>query len=397
MSNATVFTAPDPDLADLWGRAIASDTDREAWLGKRRTGLTGTDMKVVSRSRPQTVREHLRKKVSETDAEFRGNRNTEWGHYREDVIVSELDGSEYHRCGLLLQSTINPRYLVTPDLVGVDFGGELEVIEVKTAEKKDLNPAGPDFAGTRYFEQILWEMIVTGAARVLLLVEEHDGDWSRWNDRPQGGRSYQDGMTLTDYGPGIVARHQYTFERAELGDEIAAMLTKAEQGLVILDEELTGFVAAGPEEFTVEQQRVYGAEARKYADGAAAEKAGKAKKEAARDELLALGAGWDAPELAEVDRGAEVELMGRRAFSERFDNVKVTYSPSEPGAEIEVDDVEAAKAADPKAWERVEQAKAALTAAVDQWDAVQAKHKKKKTGAASAAKVTVTAPKGATK
>lgn len=395
--------APDPDLAELWAAAIASDSHRELWLSKRRTGLTGTDAKVIDRSRPQTVRDHLRKKAEGTDATFSGNRATEWGNYRESVIIEEMEGTGFYRCGLLIQHPTCEYAIVTPDLVGVSFLGEVEGIEVKTSEGKDLDPDGPDFAGTRYLSQILWQIYVCGFARVRLIVEVHDGDWSRWNDRPQGGRDYQEGFTLTDYGPGVVSRHEYVFERTEYQAQIDALAAKARDAYAIFQEELTGVRESGPEEFTTVQALEYGAAARRYSAGMDKEKAGKEQKETAKAELLALALGADQ---VDAEGNMPEEPEARRGFSERFDGVLVTFTPAEPGKEGTVPDVEAAKAAEPEAWARVVKAqeeldaamvkpKAALTAARDQWEAVQAKHTKKTKGAASKPDVRVTPPRKA--
>ena len=377
MSNSTAvqtFTAPEPGLQELWGRALCSDHDRGAWLEHRRTGVTATDAKVAGRSRETTIRTHLRKKASGTDAEFRGNKATEWGNYREAQIINDLDGTEFVRCGLLIHAVGNKRKLATPDLAGVNFLGEVELGEVKTSEK-DLNPAGPDFAETRYLEQILWQLIVTGAERVRLIVDQHDGDWSRWASKPSREWSYPDGTTLADYGPKVIAQHWYVFDRVDYAAEIVALEAKVDRALVILEEELAGFVEEGPETFTVIERLEIGAEARRY-----------------------VLAGQRAKAQAEVGKEAKAALFElvktRKAFSDRFDNVKVTYSPAATSPGPQVADVDAAKLAQPEAWERLQSAIATATAAQDQWDAVLAEHMVGGPAVSSDTKITFTAPRG---
>ncbi|WP_300733742.1 hypothetical protein [Pseudomonas sp.] len=386
--------APEPELAELWSRAIASDADRAHWLEQRRTRVTGTDAPLLARSRAQTIREHMRKKASGTESEFSGNRATEWGNYREAYAIRTLLGSGWHQCGLLIGAAVNDRITATPDLVAVNFAGEVELMERKTSAK-DLNPAGKDFKATRYFEQILQQLLATGAERVRLVVEQHNDDWSRWKNRPGPGWEFDGGLELADFGPEVVATHEYVFERSDLTAELETLYEQNLAGLIVLDEELAGFIADGPETFSDVQRRVYGAQARKYADAHVAEKKAKEAKESARDELLALAAGWDAEELAEVDRAGDdlPTLAPRRAFSDSFDNIKVTFAAPSAGVESEVPDVEAAMKAAPELAARVVQAKAALTAAMDQWEAEQAKHTKKVMGSGSVAKVTVTPPK----
>lgn len=377
--------APEPELSALWGRAIASDEDRMHWKGQRRTRITGTDACVIGRSRPQTVREHMRKKATGEDNAFSGNKATEWGNYREACMIDALAGSGWHRFGLLVTHPENDRVTATPDLVSVNFDGEIELLEMKTSAKL-LEPGSAAFKATRYLEQILQQLLVTGAARVRLRVEQHDDDWSRWGDRPnRTDWAFADGSTLDDYGPRVVDVHDYVFERIDYAAELEELMRKNVAALVILDEELTGFVADGPEEFDPVQQREIGVEARRYADGMAAEKHGKAEKTAAQSELLDM-------------------LKDRKAFSERFDNIKVTYAPAAEGELRDVADIDAAKAANPEIWARVEAAeaaleaaaagpRAALTAARDQWASVLTEHRKTERAAASPAKVTITPPK----
>lgn len=384
--NTTTLTAPEPELAQLWARAIGSDSARSEWLRLRRVGLTATDMKVIGRSRESTVRSHLRKKASGEDGTFKGNRATEWGNYRESAIIAEYEGAGFHRCGLLIPHPENPRHLSTPDIAGVSLEAEIEIVEVKTSEK-DLHPSGPDFAATRYLEQMLWQAWTTGAARVILHVEQHDGDFTRWNLRPGEGWEFSNGTTLAEFGPRIIATHTYTFEMADYAAEIAELVQRADAALAILDEELVGFEASGPETFTEGEARQYGVEGRRYAAAIAAEKAAKIEKAEAQAEVIALA----------------VE-QNRRAFSERFDGVKITYAPEQVVAGAELVDLDAAKAADAALWAQVEQAnenanaaRLALAAVADQWAAHCEAFKKPGEPTTAAAKVTFTPPRGGTK
>jgi hypothetical protein len=65
----------------------------------------------------------------------------------------------------------NPQHLATPDGTGTDLDGNLILAEIKTS-KNNLASIPRD-----YYVQMLWQMYVLGAQRVLFAWEQHDDDW----------------------------------------------------------------------------------------------------------------------------------------------------------------------------------------------------------------------------
>lgn len=159
-------------LAELELRAGASDTDREAWLAERRTGITATEVRDLWLEKhgykPYTTRAELLGRKVGRIAEV-GDLSyvpvIGWGKARESVVAEEIE----RRFSIAPESRVfrsadHPQKLASPDGVGVDFDGELVVSEIKTAGK-DIAPGTEAFKAKGYLAQMVWVMLVTGARR----------------------------------------------------------------------------------------------------------------------------------------------------------------------------------------------------------------------------------------
>lgn len=162
-------------LESIEGRAGASDQDREAWLAMRRSGVTATEVRDIA-SGKKTVRDVVAVKLDPSLDSFSGNRFTDWGVLREPEIakyVREHYGIEpEHR---VFHAADNPRYLASPDGVGIDFTGALVVSEYKTTGK-DMTAGGQAFIASGHRDQCLWVMRVIGAPECLYVWEERLDD-----------------------------------------------------------------------------------------------------------------------------------------------------------------------------------------------------------------------------
>lgn len=161
-------------LLELEARAGASDQDREAWLAERRTGITATEVRDLwlekhGRKSYTSRRELIGRKLGRIPevGDLSGVPVIGWGKDREPVIAAEIQ----RRFMIAPESRVFraldvPRWLASPDGVGVDFDGELVVSEIKTAGK-DIAPGTEAFAAKGYLAQMIWVMVVTGARRCL--------------------------------------------------------------------------------------------------------------------------------------------------------------------------------------------------------------------------------------
>jgi len=186
-----------PVLEELYARAGASDQDREAWLAERRTGVTATEVAQLAKrrgaARKAFARDLIAEKLGRAESSFSGNAYTEWGKLREPVLAEVTLRSHM----LLPESRVfhavdEPRFLASPDAVGIDFDEVLRVAEFKTSGK-DLED-DDEFAATGYEHQVQWVMRVTGAARCLFMWEQRIGEpgdfragiqFSRWIERDE--------------------------------------------------------------------------------------------------------------------------------------------------------------------------------------------------------------------
>ena len=72
---------------DLYVRAGASDTDREAWLAQRRTGITATEVRDIAKGGAVKRKELIGYKLHPETNTFTGNQYTEWGKKREAALA----------------------------------------------------------------------------------------------------------------------------------------------------------------------------------------------------------------------------------------------------------------------------------------------------------------------
>lgn len=328
-------------LTDLFARAGASDTDREAWLAERRQGVTATEIRdIMLASNRELAIKDLVKKKREGDS-FTGNAYTEWGREREPVIGAWLVGFGVTSESRVFHAVGNSRHLASPDGIAQEFDGSLVLDEVKTCGHP-LPKGSAELAAKGYEWQMQWCCHVTGAGGSWLTVELRHG-------------TPREGFTAGE-------RTREFFPRDEA--MIAEMVAIADLVLTAMDAE--------PVEEVIDE--AVDTHAVNYLRGLSAEKEGKALKETAYAALIAAGVSQESP-LA-----------------------RVTFTPGKPGGEFvdEVIDLDAAAAAHPKETAALERAKARVEKLQAEWDALANEHTKtvrtviKGTGA----RVTVTAGKG---
>lgn len=197
-----VLTPFSSTLAALDRRVLARSSDPESWHRYRRGGVTATfirDLMIQIDQKGKTWNE-ARKAVERDRARpFSGNQYTDWGNLREPVIMEWVErkfsiapsDALIHQADVLL-------HLATPDGIGVDYDDRLRLAEVKTS-KHDLDPGSIDshhvlqmanvdgvwsaltpekhFWRTGYYDQMQWQMWVTGANSTLFVWEQHDNQW----------------------------------------------------------------------------------------------------------------------------------------------------------------------------------------------------------------------------
>ena len=145
-------------------------TDNEAdWHHARTFVVTATDAARLATLNQNEWNRVRAEKAGEV-APFGGNAATEWGHEREPAImahIATIDPTVKPNDRLCIKAD-DHRFGATPD--GFNDGGDA------TGQAKTSNrPLDPHNPGRRYFDQIQWELLVTGAACCYLAIEEHDG------------------------------------------------------------------------------------------------------------------------------------------------------------------------------------------------------------------------------
>ena len=331
-------------LAELEARAGASDAQRDAWLAERRAGITATEIRdlVMGKTRQQDL---IDLKLGRKTDTFTGNAYTEWGKKREPVIAEGVRGFGIEPESRVFHGAVDSRHLASPDGIGVDFDGALILSEIKTSGW-DIRVGTEHYEQTGYALQMQWCMWVTGADRCLFVFEE----------RIDASGEFHAGQTYTAW-----------VERDD--EQIARLVAVADGFLAEMDRQREG---GGPViDEAVDTHAV------NYLRGLAAEKEGKALKEASYKALLEAGVSQESP-LA-----------------------RVTFTPGKPASEFteEVVDLEAAMAALPKETAALERAKARVVKLQAEWDALANEHKKTVTSTTGGTKprVTVTAGKGTKK
>lgn len=200
---------------ELEARAGASDRDREAWLSERRAGVTATEVRDLwlerhGRSSHASRRDLIGRKLGRApERDLSGVPEVRWGRDREPVIAAEAR----RRFGVAPESRVfrardAPRWLASPDGVGVDFDGAIFVSEIKTAAG-DIAPGSELFEAKGYRAQITWAMVVTGARRCLYAHE------------------YRLGSRATGFRPG-----EQRFWWVEWDAELAAELVEIAEGFL---------------------------------------------------------------------------------------------------------------------------------------------------------------------
>lgn len=148
-------------LAAMYGtKIVASSEDRDTWLTARANGVTATNAaKLTNESQIDLI---VKSKFFDS---FTGNAFTDWGLEREPFLVSWA-GFENNK--FLFASSINERFMATPDGVRLDDDGMVELCQVKTTSKpRKKIPAD-------HYRQVQWEMFVMGAVRCHYVVEQHE-------------------------------------------------------------------------------------------------------------------------------------------------------------------------------------------------------------------------------
>lgn len=302
-------------LDELEARAGASDSDREAWLLERLSGITATEIRDLIVKGPAFRNELLAIKRGDATDSFAPNRYTAWGKKREPVIAAQIQ----ERFGIAPESRVfhradNPRFLASPDGIGV-VKGELVLAEIK-ATKKNLAPGGREFDSSGYAFQMQWQMFVTGATRCLFAWERHAEGWH------DVGGEFEEPNVFEDPFSGVTFEHAW-IERDQV--VIDRLVKEAESFLRAVD-------GADAREVDPEIDRLAGL----YFVQQQAEAAAKKAKEALGTQIKAL--------------------IGDQSNFSQIGTFQVTLS-AKP-VETDVVDEDAARAERPKTFERFEAAKA---------------------------------------
>lgn len=156
-------------------RAGASDKTPELWHAERRQGITATEVKSLVKGYTTNEALALAKLIPGTT--FVDNRYMAWGRNSE-ARIAEFVNDFYP--GLALEHRVfkaesNPRFLASPDMIGV-YDGELLLGEIKTSIN-DIALGTEKFGSAGYMWQMQWQMHVIGADECLYIWEQHNGDW----------------------------------------------------------------------------------------------------------------------------------------------------------------------------------------------------------------------------
>lgn len=164
-----------PVLLDaLEARAGASDQDRPAWLAERRSGITATEIRDLMRHKVSEATLIARKLGRKPESDWVGAYAL-YGREREPIIAAEVERRwAIHPESRLFHAADEPRFMCSPDGIGVNFDEEIQGSEIKTSEE-DLSPWLPLFSKLGYDLQCQWCMRVTGAQRWLFVWEERTG------------------------------------------------------------------------------------------------------------------------------------------------------------------------------------------------------------------------------
>jgi hypothetical protein len=186
-------------IEQLMTRAIATSSDRPAWLRARAGGVTATEVRDL-RAEQTTVRALIEKKRTGDFEDLSHVRHIAHGNNREPVIAAwiaqrfNIQPNDY-----VISALANTRHLATPDGIGLNFDEELLISEIKTSKYNlDPNDSSSHFGKTGYFYQIQFQLYVTGARRCLFVWEQHDDDWSGWPGRAPAPVQAEPGFVWID-------------------------------------------------------------------------------------------------------------------------------------------------------------------------------------------------------
>ncbi|MDQ1174206.1 hypothetical protein QE430_002513 [Microbacterium testaceum] len=328
--STTTSTFQPPAVADLMARAGASDTDRAAWLAERLGGLTATEIAGLAVGKKRQG-ELVDLKLGLKEDTFNGNAYTEWGKLREPYLAASAERRGIRPESRVFHHAENSRWLASPDGVGADFDGALQLGEYKTSGH-DLTPGTPTFERTGYLEQMTWAMLVAGARRCLFIWEERLGT-------PESG-----------FSAGRQFEHWIEFDEALA----KRLITIAKRFFTALDKKRAEVEAGNVTAAIVDP--VLDVLALDVLAGRREEAAGKRKKEAAWKKLQA-------------------ELADRDELSQRSSAAQVTWMPGvESMVPTPVVDREGAQTAHPVAWAALAAARAQLAECEQYWAECLAEH-----------------------
>jgi hypothetical protein len=297
-----------PVLVELETRAGASDADRAAWLIERLGGVTATQARDLYLSGAGYRARLLEEKAKQIVDALLDNKYVAWGNTREPIIANWARRFGIEPESRVFRAADNPRYLASPDGLGVGFDDVLIMSEIKTG-KDDIAPGTNAFERKGYDLQMQWGMRVTGARRCLYIWEQHDSDWQdRGNAQPEPAPLHPEPLT------------SWVEYNAELADELEQV---AASFLADLDA-LVRDLADGIEVQIDDELDTLAVNLLRFR---ALEAEGKKAKETT----------WKA---------MQERLEGCDALNQKSALVSVTYNPGEE-SEAEVLDAEAAKLADP--------------------------------------------------
>ncbi|WP_344095508.1 YqaJ viral recombinase family protein [Microbacterium deminutum] len=151
-----------PDLA---ARIVADSRDRVAWVRARSRGITATDVASLTSERaiPRAADAKL------MGSGFSGNAFTAHGRLREPEIAAWVAATHgIQPSSALFHAVVEKRHLATPDGIGLDVVGRVQLCEIKTTNKSWSS------IPRSYLRQVWWQQHVLGAERTLVVWEEHD-------------------------------------------------------------------------------------------------------------------------------------------------------------------------------------------------------------------------------
>lgn len=144
---------------------IDDGTDRQAWLARRQSGVSATDVARLARGGTNTWAA-IRAEKAGKGRDFK-NTAMQHGKDREPVIARFADNMfGLHHSTALLAATDEPRFIATPDLLG---DGEVGDIKTTVHDWQHVS----ELPG-RYVDQVLWQMRVTGFHSARLIYEPHE-------------------------------------------------------------------------------------------------------------------------------------------------------------------------------------------------------------------------------